>query len=275
MVGEVREEGFERRADRHHRGAGRAEADGSAAEEDDTAVRSRRAQRHDKERTGNPFVRGLKEIAVIGVIALVISFIIKTFIAQAFWIPTGSMENTLIRGDRVVVSKITAGPLSIERGDIAVFQDPGGWLAPTTPPDYGVMNPVVDVLEFVGLMPSSDGGHLIKRVIGVGGDHIVCCDDEGRITVNGAPLDETYLYPGDVPSLEAFDVVVPQDHYWMMGDHRSNSRDSRHNDDGSESGGAVPGEDMVGRAMVLLWPLDRFTWFDGARDVFADVPDQP
>lgn len=224
----------------------------------------------------NRFLRGLKEVAIIGVIALFISFLIKTFIAQAFWIPTGSMEQTLIRGDRVVVSKITAGPLAVERGDIAVFEDPGGWLPPTQPPDYGaVLNPVVDGLEFVGLMPSSDGSHLIKRVIGVGGDHIVCCDDHGRITVNGQPLEETYLFPGDVPSLDEFDVVVPEDHYWMMGDHRSNSRDSRHHDDGSGNGGAVPADRMVGRSMVLIWPVNRLDWFDGARDVFADVPDSP
>lgn len=223
----------------------------------------------------NRFLRALKEVAIIAVVALVISFIIKTFIAQAFWIPTGSMEQTLISGDRVVVSKITAGPLAIERGDIAVFQDPGGWLPQIEAPDHGpVLNPVVDVLEFVGLMPSSDGSHLIKRVIGVGGDHIVCCDDRGRISVNGEPLEETYLHPSDVPSEVEFEVTVPADHYWMMGDHRSNSRDSRHHDDGSGTG-AVPGDQMVGRAMVLIWPVDRFDWFDGARDVFADVPESP
>lgn len=253
-----------------------AEADSAVPTDGGAAGESRMELRGRAPGQPNRFLRGLREIAIIGVIALVISFVIKTFIAQAFWIPTGSMEQTLIRGDRVVVSKITAGPLAIERGDIAVFRDPGGWLPPTETPDYGpILNPVVDGLEFVGLMPSSDGSHLIKRVIGVGGDRIVCCDEQGRISVNGEPLEESYLYPDDAPSREPFDVTVPEDHYWMMGDHRSNSRDSRHHDDGTGAGGAVPADNMVGRAMVLIWPLDRFDWFDGARDVYAGVPDDP
>lgn len=214
----------------------------------------------------------VKEVVVVGATALFISFLIKTFVVQAFWIPSGSMEQTLVYGDRVMVSKITAGPLEIERGDIAVFRDPGGWLPPTVPTDRGpFLNVVVGAMEFVGLAPASDGDHLIKRVIGMGGDHVVCCDDEGRITVNDVPLEEDYLFPGDVPSQQPFDVVVPEDHYWMMGDHRSNSRDSRANDDGSGSQGAVPEDHMVGRALVLIWPLDRFDWFDGARDTFAPV----
>lgn len=218
----------------------------------------------------------LKEVLIIGGTALVVSFLIKTFIAQAFWIPSGSMEETLIYGDRVLVSKVQAGPMSIQRGDIAVFRDPGGWLPPMEQPDRGpIMGPIVSTLEFVGLAPATDGNHLIKRVIGVGGDHIVCCDEAGRITVNDHPLDEDYLYPGDAPSRQPFDIVVPEDHFWMMGDHRSNSRDSRANDDGTGAGGAVPADHMVGRALVLVWPLDRWSIFDGARDIFGDVPDAP
>jgi signal peptidase I len=214
-------------------------------------------------------------VLVVGVTALVISFLIKTFIVQAFWIPSGSMEDTLVYGDRVMVSKIQAGPTEIERGDIAVFVDPGGWLMhQEVQSDRGpFLNAVFDGLEFVGLLPAGESNHLIKRVIGVGGDHIVCCDEQGRVTVNGMPLDEGYLFPGDEPSSEAFDIVVPEGHFWMMGDHRSNSRDSRANDDGSGAGGAVPEENMVGQAIVLVWPLDRVDWFaDGADDVFEDVP---
>lgn len=217
----------------------------------------------------------VREVLIVGGTALVISFLIKTFVVQAFWIPSGSMEDTLVYGDRVMVAKIQAGPTEIERGDIAVFVDPGGWLMhQEVDTDRGpFLNTVMDGLEFVGLAPAGESNHLIKRVIGMGGDHIVCCDDQGRITVNDAPLDETYLYPGDEPSVESFDVVVPEDHFWMMGDHRSNSRDSRANDDGSGAGGSVPADHMVGQAMVLVWPLDRWDWFGGgAGDVFADVP---
>lgn len=217
----------------------------------------------------------LREVLIVGGTALIISFLIKTFVVQAFWIPSGSMEDTLIYGDRVMVAKIQAGPTEIERGDIAVFLDPGGWLMhQEVDIDRGpVINVLRDGLEFVGLAPAGESNHLIKRVIGMSGDHIVCCDEQGRITVNDEPLEESYLYPGDEPSLEAFDVVVPEDHFWMMGDHRSNSRDSRANDDGTGAAGSVPADHMVGQAMVLVWPLDRWDWFgDGAGEVFADVP---
>ncbi len=244
---------------------------GTGTEPEEEVAATRRPAR--RRRSG--FGSFLREVLIVGGTALVISFLIKTFVVQAFWIPSGSMEDTLIYGDRVMVAKIQAGPTQIERGDIAVFVDPGGWLMhQEVDTDRGpILNPVMDALEFVGLAPAGESNHLIKRVIGMGGDHIVCCDEQGRITVNGEPLDETYLYPGDEPSLEAFDVVVPEDHYWMMGDHRSNSRDSRANDDGTGAAGSVPADHMVGQAMVLVWPLDRWNWFgDGAGDVFADVP---
>jgi len=214
-----------------------------------------------------------REVLLVGVTALVISFLIKTFVVQAFWIPSGSMEQTLVYGDRVMVSKIQAGPFEIERGDIAVFRDPGGWLPPAVETDRGtVLNAATELLEFIGLVPAGDDDHLIKRVIGVGGDNVMCCDDQGRITVNGVALDEAYLFPQDEPSLEPFDVVVPQDHFWMMGDHRSNSRDSRANDDGSGTGGSVPADHMVGQALALVWPLDRFEVFSRPGETFGDVP---
>ncbi|HLS45792.1 MAG TPA: signal peptidase I [Ornithinicoccus sp.] len=222
----------------------------------------------------NPVLHFVREVLVIGVTALVISFLIKTFLVQAFWIPSGSMESTLIYGDRVLVSKIQAGPMAVDRGDIIVFEDPGGWLPPAPPTDRGpVVETLLDVAKFIGVAPEGESNHLIKRVIGVGGDHVVCCDDAGRITVNDVALDESYLYAGDEPSLENFDITVPEDSYWMMGDHRSFSRDSRAHDDGSGTAGSVPADRVVGQAMVLVWPLDRFDVFNNPSDVFGSVPD--
>ena len=226
-------------------------------------------------RRRHPVGRFVREVLLIGTTALVISFLIKTFLVQAFWIPSGSMENTLVYGDRVLVSKIQAGPMSVERGDIIVFEDPGGWLPPANEPDRGaVMNVVRDAATFVGIVPEGDSSHLIKRVIGTGGDHIECCDEQLRLLVNGEPLDEAYLFPGDDPSQENFDITVPEDHYWMMGDHRSFSRDSRSHDDGSGEGGSVPADHVVGKAFVLVWPLDRFGTFGGSDEVFAGIPEE-
>ena len=118
-----------------------------------------------------------------------------------------------------------------------------------------------DSLVFLGLAPSADEEDLIKRVIGIGGDQVVCCDAQGRITVNDVALDEQdYLFPGDVPSEDTFDVTVPPGSLWLLGDHRSRSADARrHQDD--ERGGMVPADGVIGRAFVLVWPLDRATVF--------------
>ena len=199
-----------------------------------------------------------REIPIIVVLAIVFSVLIKTFLAQAFYIPSISMEDTLLLNDRVVVNKLTDDADSIERGDIVVFRDPGGWLdEPLALPPSGARGALRDTLVFLGLAPSADEEDLIKRVIGIGGDRVVCCDAQGRITVNDVPLDEQdYLFPGDVPSEDTFDVTVPPGSLWLLGDHRSRSADARrHQDD--ERGGMVPAEKVIGRAFVLVWPLDR------------------
>lgn len=233
--------------------------------------REERARGHRRERGGG-FWHAVREILGIAVTALVISFIIKTFIAQAFWIPSGSMEDTLVYGDRVMVSKIQAGPMEVERGDVVVFEDPGGWLPPSVTPDRGpVMNALMRTLQFVGVAPVAEGNHLIKRVIGTGGDTVACCDADGRMAVNGQPLQEDYLYPGDEPSTVDFEVTVPEDGIWVMGDHRSNSRDSRAHDDGTGTTGSIPRDNVVGQAFVLLFPLDHATWFR-TPDTFSEVP---
>jgi signal peptidase I len=200
----------------------------------------------------------LRELPFLIGIALVLALLIKTFLVQAFFIPSESMENTLRVGDRVLVNKLGARLGSdIKRGQVVVFKDPGGWLGPTVPANTNPLSGAVqDVFEFFGLMPSADQGDLIKRVIAVGGDEVKCCDDQGRISVNGVALDEPYVFPGNAPADAAFRAVVPKGRLWVMGDHRSVSKDStKHMSD--PGGGSIPEDEVVGRAFVRLWPLDR------------------
>jgi signal peptidase I len=214
-----------------------------------------------------------RETLTVLVSALVLSVLIKTFLAQAFYIPSGSMEDTLELGDRVMVNKLAPGPFELDRGDIVVFVDPGGWLGqlpPDTRPAW--QRTATEVLTWVGLLPQDAGHHLIKRIIGVGGDTVECCDAEGRIMVNGEPIDEPYLKAGSAPSETEFEVTVPADHVWLMGDNRSNSADSRAHM-GDPGGGTVPVKNIVGRAFVLLWPADRITLLDNPEETFANVPE--
>ncbi|WP_445330467.1 signal peptidase I [Streptomyces sp. GSL17-111] len=197
-----------------------------------------------------------KELPLLVGIALVLALLIKSFLLQAFSIPSDSMQNTLQRGDRVLVDKLTpwfgAEP---ERGEVVVFEDPGGWLD-TPPPEP---NAVQEVLSFIGLMPSADQQNLIKRVVGVEGDTVECRQN-GQVKVNGEALDEAaYLFPGNTPCGDKpfGPLTVPEDHVWVLGDHRQESLDSRYHMDGP-SGGAVPEDKVVGRALVRAWPVDRW-----------------
>ncbi len=201
----------------------------------------------------------LAEIVIVVVLSLALSSLIKTFLVQAFYIPSGSMQNTLAIGDRILVNKLAVRFNDLHRGDVVVFTDPGGWLNDGfVPQRTGVARVVHDALVAVGVLPSDSAGDLVKRVIGVGGDHVVCCDAQGRITVNGTPLVETsYLYPGNAPSRIRFDVHVPPGMLWVMGDHRSVSQDSRFHQ-GDRYHGMVPVADVVGRAFVIIWPVDRW-----------------
>lgn len=217
----------------------------------------------------------LKETAIIVVSALVLSLVIKTFLVQAFFIPSGSMEDTLLVGDRVLVTKLAPGPLDVHRGDVVVFKDPGGWLpqaAQDEGPAWRVR--VSSALEYVGLLPQDSGEHLIKRVIGLPGDTVECCDAEGRILVNGVPLDEPYLARGATPSELEFSVTVPPGGLWVMGDNRQNSQDSRYKQGGA-GGGSIPAENVVGVAFVTVWPFDRWHVLRNPGATFADVPDDP
>lgn len=246
-------------------------AEEPAAGEQRESRRDRR--RGDSERPAG--LRGaLREGAIIMVSALVLSVLIKTFLAQAFYIPSGSMRETLEVGDRVLVNKLAPGPFDVHRGDVVVFVDPGGWLTDEPDDDRNAFQRgVQSVLTFVGLMPENAGEHLIKRVIGVGGDTVACCDDDGRLTVNGVAIDETsYLRPGVAPSETEFEEVVPADHVWLMGDNRPQSQDSR-SQRGRPGGGSVPVSNIEGTAFVVMWPLDRWTFLTNPGEVFEDVPD--
>src|SRR5690625_3031376 len=187
--------------------------------------------------------------------ALTLSFIVKTFLVQAFFIPSESMEDTLLVGDRVVVSKLSPAPFDIDRGDIVVFDDPGDWLDPSPETDRGaVLNAVRDGLMFVGLLPDTSEGHLIKRVIGLPGDKVQCCDGEGRLLVNGEPIDEeVYLKPGKGTDQQEFSITVPEGRLWVMGDNRGDSSDSRfHDPAGDGSDGSVPIDLVVGKSVVTV-----------------------
>lgn len=199
----------------------------------------------------------LRELPGIVITALVISVLIKTFLIQAFYIPSGSMENTLLVNDRVLVNKLTDKPDEIQRGDVVVFRDPGGWLnGPEAGSGRGgLLGAIRAGLVFVGLAPAVGEEDLIKRVIGVGGDTVACCD-QGRLTVNGVPLFEPYRFPGDNASLEAFSVKVPKGRLWVMGDHRSVSEDSRAHRN-LPGKGFVPVSDVIGRAFTIVWPVNR------------------
>nr|WP_308288029.1 signal peptidase I [Streptomyces corallincola] len=200
-----------------------------------------------------------KELPILVVIALVLALLIKTFLAQAFSIPSDSMQNTLQQGDRVLVDKLTPWFGSEpERGEVVVFHDPSDWLRGEPTPEP---NAVQKVLSFIGLMPSAQEKDLIKRVIGVGGDTVEC-NGTGPLMVNGKALNEPYVYPGNTPCSQddmggQFKVQVPKGFLWVMGDHRQNSRDSRYNQD-DKYHGMVPVKDVVGRAIVKAWPINRW-----------------
>ncbi|HYO38594.1 MAG TPA: signal peptidase I [Nocardioidaceae bacterium] len=193
------------------------------------------------------------ETVLLLVMALVVSALVKTFFVQMFFVPSGSMRPLFVEDDRILVQKVSYWAGDVHRGDVVVFDDPDGrWLGAQSPPP---LSPVQRLLSAVGLYPT--GGHLVKRVIGVGGDRVACCDPRGRITVNGVPLSERpYLARGTAPSDRPFDITVPQGRLWMMGDNRSNSEDSRFHQD-LPAGGTVPVSGVVGKVWAIVWPLPR------------------
>ena len=233
-----------------------------ASDEEDEAAAPRSSRSDDESRPKHrrdlgssgrqmPFYQ---ELALLLAVALVLAIGIKSLFLQAFYIPSGSMNETLVFNDRILVQKVSYwGSASPQRGDVVVFEDPGGWLDNAESPQPRTV--FSRTLEFFGLFPT--GGHLVKRVIGVGGDTVRCCDKKGRVNVNGTPLKEKdYLAPGERPSLITFKQEVPDGFLWVMGDNRSQSADSRVHL-GDPGGGFVPEENVVGKVFSVVWPLDH------------------
>ncbi len=219
----------------------------------------------------------LRDILIIFVAAILISVGIKAFLIRSFYIPSASMEDTLEINDRIIVNELVPKLVAVKHGDVVVFKDPGGWLPPvtSTPAQNPVVSAVDWVLSVVGLSAPDSDDHLVKRVIGLPGDTVACCDAQGRITVNGVAIREPYLKlaPGVTRvSSTDFSVTVPKGELWVMGDNRYNSEDSRAHVDGPTHG-FVPMDDVVGRAFVITWPSSRWTWLGDYPDVFARVDD--
>lgn len=232
------------------------------------------SERRRRSRSVKLFIR---DIVIIFLAAIVISVGIKAFLIRSFYIPSGSMKDTLQIDDRIIVNELVPRLIPVERGDVVVFRDPGGWLGPRYEPPQNWFVAGVDwVLSVVGLSAPDSNDHLIKRVIGLPGDTVECCNAFGQMSVNGTPLKEPYLkLPPGVTKVSAIDfsVTVPKNSLWVMGDNRYDSWDSRYNTD-KPTKGFVPVDNLVGRAFLVSWPISHWTWLDNYPDVFAGV-DEP
>lgn len=225
-------------------------------------------------RQSNSTLRFLRDLLIIVLAALLVSFLVKTFVVRSFWIPSGSMENTLQIKDHVIVNELA----TIHRGDVVVFSDPGGWLDSSGSLENRKQQQgslISGALSVVGLGPDGDD-HLVKRVIGLPGDHVQCCNTLGQMEVNGVPLSEPYVrkQAGEAASGTPFDVTVPANELWVMGDNRYESADSRAHQS-LPTKGFVPERDVVGRAVAISWPVQRWAGLNDYPSVFAGTePDQ-
>lgn len=220
--------------------------------------------------------KAIREVAIIIGIALVFSVCLKLFLVRAFYIPSTSMVPTLQVNDRILVNELAPDVMELHRGDVVVFKDPGGWL----PGDSNAHEPwtlqrgVDDVLTAIGLSAGDSEEYLVKRVIGLPGDHVTCKSPTSPLTVNGKAVDDkAFIANGATPCTETqlFDVTVPKDSYWVMGDNRQNSADSSAHTD-LPGDGSVPKADITGRAFFITWPFERFGSIDTHRNVFASIP---
>lgn len=213
--------------------------------------------------------RWLRETAFVIVMALALSVFLRTFIFQAFYVPSESMVETFLRNDRIIASKLSYRFGDVQRGDIVVFRDPGGWLSSPVEMD-GIAGQLNQALTWIGVVPANSGEDLVKRVIGLPGDRIQCCEDGKGLRINGVVINESEYVVGNTRTIE-FDIVVPAGRIFVMGDNREYSADSRVHL--NEKNGTVPIENIVGQVAVLVWPFDRFTLMSGNAP-FEKVPDR-
>ena len=218
----------------------------------------------------------LRELPIIVVSALIVSIVIKTFFLHFFYIPSGSMEDTLQIGDRIAVNKFGALFSEAKRGEVVVFGDPDNWLGEASDSNNSAfVGKIKSGLITVGVLPDPAKQYLIKRVIGVGGDNITCCDPRGKLQVNGVPITEPYIFDGDKPSDTKFNIDVPEGFIWVMGDHRAASADSRYQPD-SANNGLVPLSKVVGRASFIVWPIGNISIMEKGEDLKKiPVKDKP
>ena len=214
----------------------------------------------------------LRDVFVIALIALIVSVGLKNFLVRSFYIPSPSMERTLLVNDRIMVNELVPHPFALSHGDVVVFEDPAGWLPPRAVIGKSWLMTAVDWVGVeTGLAPDDSLQYLVKRVIGLPGDRVACCNALGQLTVNDAPISEPYIQlPAGQRKVSAmsFSVVVPREAFWVMGDNRYDSADSRfHQDDPNR--GFVPQSKVVGVAFAITWPFSRFGMLDSYSDEFA------
>ena len=223
------------------------------------------SQAQEEGRLGEWFWVQVREGGTVILYALVIAFLVKTFLLRGFYIPSGSMEQTLQVNDRVFINVAGSYFSEPKRGDVIVFKDSQGWI----PSTQKTSSPLKDALSFAGILPDTSSNFLVKRVIGTPGD-VVESDGNGKIKVNGVEITEPYLYPGNPPSEVPFKVTVPAGKYFVMGDHRSNSADSRyHISDGTAF---ISKDDVQGNVFVVAWPLNHFGLLQDQSSVFSSIP---
>ena len=248
-------------------GTAAAEAAAEAAER--LGKRTSASKKRKKTFWDNPTVRSIREIAIVVVAALVVSTVLRAFVVQMYYVPSPSMRDTLQVDDRIAVSRISHMTKDYQRGDVIVFNDEVGWLEPIETEESAFQK----IGEFVGLLPKNGEQAIVKRIIGVGGDEVECCTDNGKLTVNGVEVTEAYLAPESegIASAEPFKATVPEGHYWVLGDNRTNSADSRYY---QKHGGEpfIAEEAVQGRVWAVIWPQKNWSTVSD-RPAFADVPD--
>ena len=197
----------------------------------------------------------LRELPILVIVALAVSLVIKTFLVQFFYIPSGSMENTLQINDRVAVNKVPFVGKAIGRGDVVVFRDPDNWLPePFAIDENKYLAKTKEALVAVGVLPNPTKQYLVKRVIGIAGDKVECCSKNKKLMINGVEIKEPYIFAGNSASDTNFNVTVPDGKIWVMGDHRAASADSRfHQEDVNK--GMVPTSKVTGKVVGIIWPI--------------------